>query len=259
MKISRKTIAIFVATVAASTLLSCVAPVAGAATNTAVTSSRSFPKVNTPRKNLLAESTSTKVDKNSNWGGLGSMSVPKSQSPAEKAAAKAQKEEAARVAAAAAAQEAQAASRSETRTSTNTNTSSGSASSSATTQTSTIAAPNAKNASALVSYANQFIGQVPYVYGGSTTSGWDCSGFVMYVYAQFGISLPHSSGAQAAAGTAVPSLSQAQPGDIIANGVHAGIYIGNNMVVNALNKRAGTTTTAVNVAFTGSYSIRRLL
>ncbi|MFT8704410.1 C40 family peptidase [Bifidobacterium aquikefiricola] len=257
MKITRKSIAIVVATASAASMLSFAAPVAGAATNTAVTSSRSFPKVNAPRKNLLAESTSTNVEKNSNWGGLESMSVPKTQSTAEKdAAAKAQQEEqeraaAAAAAAASAAQQSEAASRSAARTSTSTST--------ATTQQFTVTPPNAKTAAALVSYANQFIGQVPYVYGGSTTSGWDCSGFVMYVYAQFGISLPHSSGAQASAGSAVASLAQAQPGDIIANGAHAGIYIGNNMVVNALNPSAGTTTTPVSVAFTGSYSIRRLL
>ncbi|MFT8356443.1 MAG: C40 family peptidase [Bifidobacterium aquikefiri] len=256
MKITRKSIAIIVATAAASSMLSFAAPVAGAATNTAVTSSRSFPKVNAPRKNLLAESTSTDVEKNSNWGGLGSMSVPKTKSTAEKdAAAKAKQEEQARVAAAAAAQQAEAASRSSARTSTSTSTNT----STTTTEQFTVTPPNAKTAAALVSYANQFIGQVPYIYGGSTTSGWDCSGFVMYVYAQFGISLPHSSGAQASAGTAVASLAEAQPGDIIANSAHAGIYIGNNMVVNALNPSKGTTTTAVSVAFTGSYSIRRLL
>ncbi|MFT8639314.1 MAG: C40 family peptidase [Bifidobacterium sp.] len=257
MKISRKTIAIIVATTAASSMLSFAAPVAGAATNTAVTSSRSFPKVNASRKNLLAESTSTKVDKSSNWGGLGSMSVPKTQSTAEKEADKAKKAAAAAAAAEAAeaaAQQEEAASRSSTRTSTTTSTTT-----SSTTATTTVAAPDAKTAAAVVSYANQFIGQVPYVYGGSTTSGWDCSGFVMYVYAQFGISLPHSSGAQAAVGTAVSSLADAEPGDIIANSAHAGIYIGNNMVVNALNPSKGTTTTAVNVAFSGSYSIRRLL
>ena len=103
------------------------------------------------------------------------------------------------------------------------------------------------------------MGVVPYVSGGNTPAGWDCSGFVQYVFAQMGISLPHYSGAQAALGTAVPSLAEAQPGDIIANGAHSGIYVGNGMVVNALNPKAGTVYTPVAYAYSGPYSIRRLL
>ena len=56
-------------------------------------------------------------------------------------------------------------------------------------------APSGSNGQAVVNYASQFVGN-PYVYGGSSlTNGTDCSGFVMSVYAQFGISLPHSSSA----------------------------------------------------------------
>ena len=123
----------------------------------------------------------------------------------------------------------------------------------------TVNPPDSASASALVAYAAQFVGVVPYVSGGNTPAGWDCSGFVQYVFAQMGISLPHYSGAQATLGTAVPSLAEAQPGDIIANAAHAGIYVGNGMVVNALNKNAGTVYTPVAYAFSGSYSIRRLL
>ncbi|MEJ5920941.1 C40 family peptidase [Bifidobacterium thermophilum] len=224
---------------------------------TAITSSRSFPKTTTVKKNLLAESTSTSVDSNTNWGGIESLNPPQTKSTAEKEAeAKAAAEKAAAEAAAQAAAQAQqqAASRSASRSSLNSSSSSSSSSS-----TATVNPPDSATANALVAYAAQFVGVAPYVYGGNTPAGWDCSGFVQYVYAQVGISLPHSSGGQAAVGTAVPSLSEAQPGDIIANGTHAAIYVGNGMVVNALNKRAGTVYTPVAYAFDSAYSIRRLL
>ena len=67
----------------------------------------------------------------------------------------------------------------------------------------------------VASYACQFVGN-PYVYGGtSLTNGADCSGFVMSVYANFGVSLPHSSSGDRSVGTAVDGLANAQPGDII--------------------------------------------
>jgi cell wall-associated NlpC family hydrolase len=81
----------------------------------------------------------------------------------------------------------------------------------------------------------------------------------MYVFASVGISLPHSSGAQTHVGTAIADLSQARPGDIIASNGHTGIYVGNGMVVNALNPRAGTTYTSIPVAFPNGYTIRRVL
>ena len=68
--------------------------------------------------------------------------------------------------------------------------------------------------SAVASYAGQFVGN-PYVYGGtSLTNGTDCSGFVMSVYAHFGVSLPHSSSALRSVGYGV-STSNMQPGDIV--------------------------------------------
>ena len=236
----------FVAAVAVCATFVAAAPAATAADQSGVVASeRSFPKTSVARKDVLKESVSTDVK--GNWGGIESLNVPKTKSQAEKdAEAKAEQE---RQEAAARAQQEAAASRSATRSSLE---SSSSASL-------TVNPPDSKTAAALVSYAEQFVGQVPYVWGGSTTSGWDCSGFVMYVFAQFGISLPHSSGAQAGYGTAVPSLASAQPGDIIANSAHAGIYVGNGMVVNALNPSQGTQITPVAWAFTGSYSIRRLL
>ena len=238
----------FVAAVAVCATFVAAAPAATAADQSGVVASeRSFPKTSVARKDVLKESVSTDVK--GNWGGIESLNVPKTKSQAEKDAEQERQEAAARAQQEAAAQQAAAASRSATRSSLE---SSSSASL-------TVNPPDSKTAAALVSYAEQFVGQVPYVWGGSTTSGWDCSGFVMYVFAQFGVSLPHSSGAQAGYGTAVPSLASAQPGDIIANSAHAGIYVGNGMVVNALNPSQGTQITPVAWAFTGSYSIRRLL
>ena len=252
MKTVQQTVSMFVAAVAVCATFVAAAPAATAADQSGVVASeRSFPKTSVARKDVLKESVSTDVK--GNWGGIESLNVPKTKSQAEKdAEAKAEQERqeaAARAQQEAAAQQAAAASRSATRSSLE---SSSSASL-------TVNPPDSKTAAALVSYAEQFVGQVPYVWGGSTTSGWDCSGFVMYVFAQFGISLPHSSGAQAGYGTAVPSLASAQPGDIIANSAHAGIYVGNGMVVNALNPSQRTQITPVAWAFTGSYSIRRLL
>ncbi len=95
----------------------------------------------------------------------------------------------------------------------------------------------------LVEYALQFVGN-KYVWGGtSLTNGVDCSGFTMQVYAHFGISLPHSSKAQAGYGTKI-SASEAQPGDLFFYGSgssisHVAIYIGNGQVVHASNKRDG--------------------
>ncbi|MTH70269.1 hypothetical protein GJ743_18050 [Agromyces bracchium] len=79
--------------------------------------------------------------------------------------------------------------------------------------------------------AQQYLG-VPYVYGGATPAGFDCSGLVQYVYAQFGISLPHSSSAQGAAGTQIP-VSEAVPGDLVVMSGHIGFYAGNGMILHA--------------------------
>lgn len=94
---------------------------------------------------------------------------------------------------------------------------------------------------AVADFACQFVGN-PYVWGGtSLTDGADCSGFVLSVYANFGVSLPHSSSAQAGVGYGV-SYDQAQPGDIICYSGHVGIYIGGGQIVNASSSETGIRT-----------------
>ena len=104
----------------------------------------------------------------------------------------------------------------------------------------------------LVSYAKQFLG-LAYVWGGeSLSSGVDCSGFTMLVYAQYGYSLPHYSGYQANAGTRV-SLDSIRPGDLIfyaRNGVvyHVAIYIGGGQIIHAANESLGVCISSLNYA-----------
>jgi len=92
---------------------------------------------------------------------------------------------------------------------------------------------------AVAQYALQFVGN-PYVYGGSSlTNGTDCSGFVMSVYANFGVSLPHSSASDRSQGYAVDGLANAQPGDLICYSGHVALYIGNGQIVHASNSQTG--------------------
>ena len=102
-------------------------------------------------------------------------------------------------------------------------------------------------------YAKSFHG-VPYVYGGSTPAGFDCSGFTSYVFRKFGISLPHSSAAQARYGRPV-SRSEAKPGDLVVMPGHVGIYAGNGMVTHAPKPGQSVTTVPL---WTGA-SFRRLI
>ena len=176
------------------------------------------------------------------------------------------KEEAERQAAAEAAAAAQAAKEAEakknqkktstTKTQTTTKSETSSSSSSSEAETKSYSAPSGSNGQAVANYACQFVGN-PYVYGGtSLTNGADCSGFVMSVYAQFGIGLPHSSSAMRSCGYEV-SVSDMQPGDIICYSGHVAIYVGNNTIVHA-----ATTATGIKYTSPANYnpiiSVRRI-
>jgi cell wall-associated NlpC family hydrolase len=96
---------------------------------------------------------------------------------------------------------------------------------------STVAPPNVHGG--VVGIAMRYLG-VPYRWGGASPAGFDCSGFVMYVFAQIGVSLPHSSYAMMGMGTPV-SMSQLQPGDLVffSGGSHMGIYIGGGQFIHS--------------------------
>ncbi len=109
---------------------------------------------------------------------------------------------------------------------------------------------------AVAEYGLQFVGN-PYVYGGSSlTNGTDCSGFVMSVYANFGVSLPHSSASDRSQGYGVDGLENAQPGDIVCYSGHVGIYIGNGQIVHASNERTGIIVS--NADYRNILAIRRI-
>jgi cell wall-associated NlpC family hydrolase len=114
-------------------------------------------------------------------------------------------------------------------------------------------APSAGKGSSILATARSGIG-TPYVYGGTSTSGWDCSGFVQWVYAQHGINLPRGAADQAAAGTVIPR-SEAQPGDLVYKPGHVGIYAGGNKFVDAGNKRVGTSERNI---YSGSWTFIRI-
>ena len=96
--------------------------------------------------------------------------------------------------------------------------------------------PGGSGRSAVVGIAQRYLG-VPYVYGGASPSGFDCSGLTMYCYAQIGIGLSHGATDQQRASTPVP-ISALQPGDLVFFGgpsysYHVGIYVGGGSMINA--------------------------
>ena len=117
----------------------------------------------------------------------------------------------------------------------------------------------------IVATAKQYIG-VPYLWGGTTPSGFDCSGFVQYVYQRHGISLPRTSKEQWTVGTAI-SKSALQPGDLVffantyTTGIsHLGIYIGNNQFIHASSSKGVTITDLSNSYWaTRYYGAKRIL
>lgn len=89
--------------------------------------------------------------------------------------------------------------------------------------------------------AKQYAG-VPYVWGGTSPSGWDCSGFTSYVYKKAGKSIPRTSAAQRGGGTQIPQ-SEAKPGDLVYAATprsHIGVYLGGDKMIDAGNERVGT-------------------
>ena len=109
---------------------------------------------------------------------------------------------------------------------------------------------------AVADYACQFTGN-PYVWGGtSLTNGADCSGFVMSVYKNFGVNLPHSSAADRSVGAAVDGIANAQPGDIICYSGHVAIYIGNGQIVHASTSKTGIIIS--NATYRSILSVRRI-
>lgn len=141
----------------------------------------------------------------------------------------------------AAAEEAAAATATAAATTTTTSTGSTASTSAATTTA-------AASSSSIVATAMQYVGSA-YVYGAAGPSAFDCSGLVSYVYAQYGISLPHQSEAIKNSGTVI-SASAAQPGDVIWWSGHVAIYVGNGMMVSADNPSAGVTYRAVDAGGT---------
>lgn len=114
------------------------------------------------------------------------------------------------------------------------------------------------NGSSVVGYAKQFIG-TKYTYGGTSPStGFDCSGFTSYVYRNFGVSLPRTSGGQAGVGVAV-SRSNLVAGDLIIYSGHVAIYVGGGQVIHAPRPGKSVCIVPINQAASNYLGARRVL
>ncbi|GAB4197295.1 MAG: SH3 domain-containing protein [Roseiflexaceae bacterium] len=118
----------------------------------------------------------------------------------------------------------------------------------------------AGGSSEVISFALQFVG-VPYVWGGESPKGFDCSGFTRYVYRQFGVNLPHSAEGQfnSRYGAIISNVSDLRPGDLVffvntyKRGIsHVGIYAGDGMVLQALSPGRGLAAVSMNSAYWSS-------
>lgn len=115
---------------------------------------------------------------------------------------------------------------------------------------------SANSTTSLVNTARNYIG-TPYVYGGTTTSGFDCSGYIQYVFKQAGISLPRTTGQMHALGTSV-AKSELKVGDLVffntsGKGVsHAGIYIGAKKFIHASSSKGVSIASINDTAYWGS-------
>ena len=118
-----------------------------------------------------------------------------------------------------------------------------------TSKTVTESTSTSQSGNSVVSYAKQFLG-CKYVYGGTTPSGFDCSGFTQYVYKHFGINLNRTAAAQYSNGQSVTSL---QTGDLVMFGKsginHVGIYIGGNTFIHSANPSQGVRTDSMSTGY----------
>lgn len=228
MNTKKPVTAVITVLASAAVLTGLVLPSASADTEVtpSVSVTRSFKGVQSRDAKILAESTSVQVD--ANYGGIEALNVPKTKSQAEIEAEQAEQRqveaaqrqvEAAQRQAAAAAQQA-AASRSAAR--------------------SAVSVAVSANGNKVVSTAMQYLG-APYVYGGTTPAGWDCSGFTSYVFAQLGINIGRTDAAQRAYGIAHGvRVTDPQPGDLMWKPGHVGIYLGGGKMIHAATPELGT-------------------
>lgn len=125
---------------------------------------------------------------------------------------------------------------------------------------------SSSSTSSAVEIAKKYLG-TRYVYGGASPSGFDCSGFTMYVYKQLGISLPHSAASQwlSGTGTRVYSIGALQPGDLVffndpsrSNGKacsHAGIYVGDGQFIHASSSKCGVIYSSLTSGYYNTYFV----